>query len=66
MTEQVITPILTPFSVATGLLEEARVAHERYLIKQQDTDLEKAIDFNPSTPIEGVLKKFVTWYPKEA
>ena len=44
MTEQTITPIFTPLGSATGLLEEARVAHERYLIKQQDSDLEKAIE----------------------
>ena len=44
MTEQTITPIFTPLGGATGLLEEARVAHERYLIKQQDSDLEKAIE----------------------
>ena len=44
MTEQTITPIFTPLGAATGILEEARVAHERYLIKQQDSDLEKAIE----------------------
>ena len=30
---------------ATILLEEARIAHENYLIKQQDSDLDKAIEF---------------------
>ncbi|MBO5738382.1 tetratricopeptide repeat protein [bacterium] len=45
MTEQVITPIAT--SVCNPVekkLEEARIAHEKYLIKQQDNDLEKAIE----------------------
>ena len=44
MTEQTITPIFTPLGAATGLLEEARIAHEKYLIKQQDSDLERAIE----------------------
>lgn len=44
MTEQTITPILTSFDCADGILEEARAAHEKYLIKQQDADLEKAIE----------------------
>lgn len=48
MSEQTLTPILTP-SLSTaddtsGILKEARLAHERYLIKQQDSDLEKAIE----------------------
>jgi len=57
MTEQTITPIMTPLANANGILEEARVAHERFLIKQQDSDLEKAIECyvdviktNPSLP----------------
>ena len=57
MTENTITPILTPLSKAGGMLEEARVAHERYLIKQQESDLERAIECyvdaiksNPSLP----------------
>ena len=44
MSEQTITPILTPSCDADKILEEARIAHERYLIKQQDSDLEKAIE----------------------
>ena len=44
MTEQTLTPILTPFNAASSILEEARIAHEKYLIKQQDADLEKAIE----------------------
>ncbi len=44
MTEHTLTPILTPISDAGEILEEARIAHERYLIKQQDVDLEKAIE----------------------
>jgi tetratricopeptide (TPR) repeat protein len=58
MTEQIITPIAT--SVCDPVekkLEEARAAHEKYLIKQQDNDLEKAIEcyidaikVNPSIP----------------
>ena len=45
MTEQTLTPIFTPRSGAVdSILEEARAAHERYLIKQQESDLEKAIE----------------------
>ncbi|MBE7703355.1 MAG: tetratricopeptide repeat protein [Cyanobacteria bacterium SIG28] len=44
MSEQTITPMFTPSCEADKILEEARIAHERYLIKQQDTDLEKAIE----------------------
>lgn len=45
MTEQTLTPIITPRSGAVdSILEEARAAHERYLIKQQESDLEKAIE----------------------
>ena len=36
MTEQTLTPILASLDVADCILEEARVAHEKYLIKQQD------------------------------
>ncbi len=40
------TPVLTiNNNEAAFLLEEARAAHEQYLIKQQDADLEKAIGF---------------------
>ena len=44
MAEQIITPILTSASSCDSKLEEARIAHERYLIKQQDSDLEKAVE----------------------
>lgn len=44
MTEQTLTPILPLVSNADGILEEARAAHEKYLIKQQDSDLERAIE----------------------
>lgn len=44
MTEQTITPLIAPLGNADGILEEARVAHEKYLIRQQETDLEKAIE----------------------
>ncbi len=45
MTEQTITPSLAPLnSSVDGILEEARCAHERYLIKQQEADLEKAVE----------------------
>lgn len=42
-----MTDTITPIPVsnkANILLEEARSAHEKYLIKQQDADLEKAIE----------------------
>ena len=39
------TPAITMDDKAAILLEEARVAHENYLIKQQDADLEKAIEY---------------------
>ena len=38
-----ITPIMVNNNAVT-LLEQARCAHEKYLIKQQDADLEKAIE----------------------
>lgn len=38
------TPTITLASDAGILLKEAREAHEKYLIKQQDSDLEKAIE----------------------
>ena len=44
MTETLITPMQTLKSNATNILEKARAAHENYLIKQQETDLEKAIE----------------------
>ncbi len=44
MTGQTITPIVMPVCSVEGILEEARAAHEKYLIKQQDSDLEKAIE----------------------
>ena len=36
MTGQTITPIVMPVCSVEGILEEARAAHEKYLIKQQD------------------------------
>ena len=39
-----MTPVITLDNDAAILLEEARSAHEKYLIKQQDADLEKAIE----------------------
>ncbi|MBQ4115583.1 tetratricopeptide repeat protein [bacterium] len=44
MTQSIITPIMPQYSDASKILEEARRAHERYLIKQLDSDLEKAIE----------------------
>ena len=45
MTEKTLTPVLTLSNTsADEVLEQARVAHEKYLIKQQDSDLEKAIE----------------------
>ena len=53
MTEQTITPTAPkisgvfsklPLPEGSGILEEARLAHEKYLIKQQESDLEKAIE----------------------
>lgn len=38
------TPVMTLASDAGILLKEAREAHEKFLIKQQDADLEKAIE----------------------
>ena len=46
MTEQTLTPALTPIDTsADKILEEARAAHEKYLIKQQESDLERAIEY---------------------
>ncbi len=39
------TPSITIDNKAAILLEEARAAHENYLIKQQTSDLEKAIEY---------------------
>ena len=44
MTDTLLTPINTKSINAKNLLEEARSAHENYLIRQQETDLEKAIE----------------------
>ncbi len=38
------TPVITLATDAGILLKEAREAHERFLIKQQDSDLERAIE----------------------
>ena len=38
------TPSMLLISDADSILEEARCAHEKFLIKQQDSDLEKAIE----------------------
>ena len=38
------TPVITLANEAGILLKEAREAHEKFLIKQQDADLEKAIE----------------------
>ncbi len=45
MTEQTLTPVLSSINTSVDkVLEEARAAHERYLIKQQESDLERAIE----------------------
>jgi 5,10-methenyltetrahydrofolate synthetase len=45
MTEQTLTPIVSSVDIVMEkILEDARKAHERFLIKQQDCDLEKAIE----------------------
>ncbi len=45
MTEQILTPIYVPLNQVNGIMEKARAAHEKYLIKQQEADLEKAIEY---------------------
>ena len=45
MTEQTLTPIYVPMEKTNGILEKARAAHEKYLIKQQESDLETAIEY---------------------
>ena len=44
MTEQTLTPIINPLADAGKLLEAARRSHEKYLIMQQEADLEAAIE----------------------
>ena len=45
MTDSTLTPAKIAFNAdADKKLEEARIAHEKYLIKQQEKDLEKAIE----------------------
>ena len=44
MTDTLVTPMPTITAKAKELLEEARSAHENYLIKQQEFDLEHAIE----------------------
>ena len=39
------TPAIILDEKASIILEEARAAHENYLIKQQDSDLEKAVEY---------------------
>ena len=49
MTEKTLTPVLSLSNTsADEVLEQARIAHEKYLIKQQDSDLEKAIELDPN------------------
>ena len=57
MSEQTLTPMPIALANADKILEQARVAHERYIIKHQESDLEKAIEYyidaiksNPSLP----------------
>lgn len=45
MVENTLTPLFVPASASDGIMEKARLAHEKYLIKQQDSDLEKAIEY---------------------
>ena len=46
MAEQTLTPVISNNDAEiTTILEKARHAHERYLIKQQDNDLEKAVEY---------------------
>ena len=46
MTEQTLTPVISREDAdASSILEKARHAHERYLIKQQENDLEKAVEY---------------------
>ena len=45
MSEQTFTPIFSKKDTgAESFLQEARAAHERFLIKQQDLDLDKAVE----------------------
>ncbi len=44
MTDTLVTPTMAHEVNAENLLEEARNAHESYLIKQQESDLEHAIE----------------------
>ena len=44
MSEQILTPIASISEKALDSLELAREAHERYLVKQQNTDLQEAIE----------------------
>ena len=49
MSEQVLMPMIGTGSIenkerAKNALEKARLAHEKYLIKQQDADLDRAIE----------------------
>lgn len=45
MSEQILTPIASNSEKALNSLEMAREAHERYLVKQQNTDLQEAIEY---------------------
>ena len=44
MTDTLLTPYKAGTANVKNILEEARTAHENYLIKQQEIDLEKAIE----------------------
>ena len=48
MSEQTITPMPIALANADKILEQARVAHERYIIKHQESDLEKALELDPN------------------
>ena len=44
MSEQILMPIASNSEKALDSLEKAREAHERYLVKQQNSDLQEAIE----------------------
>ena len=69
MTEQTLTPVLSSINTSVDkVLEEARAAHERYLIKQQEEDWNEAIEsyicatkYNPELPEAYYRLAFLMW-----
>ena len=57
MSEQILMPIGENSQKALTSLEKAREAHERYLIRQQNSDLQEAIEYYEMEGLNKVVVK---------